>query len=207
MPLSLRALCFLLYSNVEKKFGDFKFAALGGYFFLRFLCPAIVTPDSHGLVPSTVVTKETRRTLTLLTKGDRYVFICILFFFRILFGSVLQNVSNGVEFGAKEEFMLCMNSVIRRQIPVVKSFFSDLIGSCGPLRAADCEEKGPIVSGATVERSIDAIYKQILFQQKKLESKPAEYRALAPLISVIGVPEKLARSLNQQRQTIHIKQS
>lgn len=82
LPDSLRFICVVLWCNVEKKFGDFKFAALGGFFFLRFLCPALLTPDSHGLIGSSSVSKEFRRTLTLLAKA-------------------LQNISNGVEFGAK----------------------------------------------------------------------------------------------------------
>ena len=180
LPRAIRFICVVLWSNVERKFGDFKFAALGGFFFLRFLCPALITPDSHGLVASNAVSKELRRTLTLLTK-------------------VLQNISNGVEFGAKEEFMICMNPFIREQIPRVRQFFSEIV-NVPPMTAFDCEEP-TLLSGAALDRSVDTVYKQILFQQKKLISQPV-FQKLKPLIDVIGIPEKLARTLEKQRATI-----
>jgi hypothetical protein len=180
-PQWLQFICSVLWCNVEAKFGQFKYAAVGGFFFLRFLCPAILTPDAHGMIP--VVSKELRRTLTLMAK-------------------VLQNISNGVEFGAKEEFMICLNPFICTQIPIVKSLFGSLVASDVPVLAGACEEAKP-VQLSVIDRSIEAVYKQILFQQRKLSSShSAVFQVLEPIISIIGVPEKLKRSLAAQKANV-----
>lgn len=47
-----RYLCAHLRAKVLTKFPESKYSAIGGFFFLRFLCPAIVSPESYGLVDS-----------------------------------------------------------------------------------------------------------------------------------------------------------
>ena len=60
----------------------------------RLVNPALVTPDRFGMLPGgATLGKNARRNLTLITK-------------------LLQNLSNGVEFGKKEPYMTPMNSFI-----------------------------------------------------------------------------------------------
>jgi len=47
-----RYLCAHLRAKVLTKFPESKYSAIGGFFFLRFLCPAIVSPENYGLVDS-----------------------------------------------------------------------------------------------------------------------------------------------------------
>lgn len=47
-----REICRMIYGSVMRKFGDENFAyqSVGGFLFLRFFCPAIVTPQVHRVV-------------------------------------------------------------------------------------------------------------------------------------------------------------
>eukprot|EP01027_Heterolobosea_sp_BB2_P010811 GEZU01015816.1.p1 GENE.GEZU01015816.1~~GEZU01015816.1.p1 ORF type:complete len:264 (+),score=85.10 GEZU01015816.1:265-1056(+) len=83
----------------RSKNGD---VAVGGLIFLRFFCPALITPNLFGLV-DTVPSKEAQRALTMVTK-------------------VLQNVANGAIFSKKEAFMIVMNDFVQQSIPKVSSF-------------------------------------------------------------------------------------
>ena len=82
-------------------------AIMGGVFFLRFITPIIVTPDGNNIVTSKVG-KVQRRNLTLIAK-------------------VLQNLSNGVLFGAKEEFFSSMNEFVGENFSRMDRIFSKII--------------------------------------------------------------------------------
>ena len=85
----------------------------GGYIFLRFFNPAIVSPSSLGLDPVALPsaspllspTRTQQRTLVLIAK-------------------VLQNISNGVLF--KEAYMQAMNPYILSKRPAMAEFFHRL---------------------------------------------------------------------------------
>ncbi|WP_305017062.1 hypothetical protein [Mycobacterium tuberculosis] len=61
---------------------------LGSFLFLRFYNPAIVVPESYGITKSTI-THRMRQNLTLIAK-------------------VLQNLANGVSYGAQDPLMMPM---------------------------------------------------------------------------------------------------
>lgn len=110
-------------------------SAVSGFCFLRFICPALASPDSevykiidpaegislanYDLVkdpklkafklPKTLDSVERRR-LLLVTK-------------------VIQNLANGVIFGAKEKFMLPLNSLLLAAIPKRNLFLDALAGN------------------------------------------------------------------------------
>ena len=67
-------------------------AIMGGVFFLRFVTPIIVTPDGNNIVTQKV-SKVARKNLTLIAK-------------------VMQNLSNGVLFGAKEVHLADLNDFV-----------------------------------------------------------------------------------------------
>jgi hypothetical protein len=50
----MRGLFHIAQEEVQKKFPDQKTIVVGGFYFLRFLCPALVVPDSYGLIESTL---------------------------------------------------------------------------------------------------------------------------------------------------------
>eukprot|EP01103_Thecamoeba_quadrilineata_P001001 TRINITY_DN10886_c0_g1_i1.p1 TRINITY_DN10886_c0_g1~~TRINITY_DN10886_c0_g1_i1.p1 ORF type:complete len:538 (+),score=103.12 TRINITY_DN10886_c0_g1_i1:32-1645(+) len=107
-PLTFRAVCHLLQEEVQHKFPQLKYAVVGGFFFLRFMCPAIVSPEGYGVIPEgTPLVSEVRRALVLVSK-------------------ILQNLANGKDFGSKEAYMIPMQSFIKEHEAEIKSLFDDM---------------------------------------------------------------------------------
>ncbi|KAI9597754.1 hypothetical protein BDF19DRAFT_434347 [Syncephalis fuscata] len=106
MPRQLREICHFLSSVVNERFPKAKLTAVGGFIFLRFFCPAIVSPETHNLAQP-VRNKEVRRGLLLITK-------------------VIQNLANQVLFGTKETFMTSLNDFLDKNMGVVKKFLKDI---------------------------------------------------------------------------------
>jgi hypothetical protein len=77
----------------ENKGNAIVHTAVGGAIFLRFICPALVSPHLFGLLKD-APKRRTHRTLIIMTK-------------------ILQNLANGVEFGKKEDFMIKANKLIK----------------------------------------------------------------------------------------------
>lgn len=48
----LRILCRELHLSVREKFPKSEYSVVGGLIFLRFICPAIISPESYGIIPS-----------------------------------------------------------------------------------------------------------------------------------------------------------
>lgn len=86
---------------------------VGSILFLRFLCPALATPDIFGITHSEMTTDHQR--------GLIYVI------------KIFQNIVNGVEFnGEKEVFMMCMNDMVQtyhEQIKLDISYLVDIVPS------------------------------------------------------------------------------
>ncbi|KAI9211560.1 hypothetical protein DS838_003573 [Geotrichum bryndzae] len=70
VPAVLREVCYTIASSAGAKFLNSKnssVTAVSSFFILRFICPALVSPESEGLL-KTAPNKEVRRTLLLLAK-------------------------------------------------------------------------------------------------------------------------------------------
>lgn len=102
-PVQFREICAYLQQEVGKRFPGAEHAAIGGFIYLRFICPAIVSPDGYGLVQSRVLTPELRRGLILTTK-------------------VLQNLANKVMF-TKEPYMEEMNGFLKENMNAISGLF------------------------------------------------------------------------------------
>jgi len=70
------------------------------------LCPGLLSPGTYGILDE-IPSPEVGRPLVLVSK-------------------MLQNVSNGVEFGAKEAYMLGANKFITEHLEQVRAFFDQL---------------------------------------------------------------------------------
>lgn len=88
------------------RFPDAKYTAVGAFIFLRFFCPAIVTPEAEGLVAERP-SKEMRRGLLLIAK-------------------VIQNLANNVLFGAKEPYMYPLIDFLTQNIYLVTTFLREI---------------------------------------------------------------------------------
>jgi neurofibromin 1 len=105
-----RALCHQIWEIVEDRFPEARHSAIGSFIFLRFFCPAIVSPEGIDLdIPSE--SREIRRALLLITK-------------------VIQNLANNVKF--KEPHMQILNSFLAENIKQVTRFLSDIAVSLYP---------------------------------------------------------------------------
>uniref|UniRef100_A0A7S4PCN8 Ras-GAP domain-containing protein n=1 Tax=Paramoeba aestuarina TaxID=180227 RepID=A0A7S4PCN8_9EUKA len=111
VPYGIRWICRQIRGLTVNRFPDATreqiCSLIGGFYLLRFVNPAIVTPQAFMLV-ETKLSANTRRNLTLLAK-------------------VLQNLANNVQFGGvKEFFMAPLNAVLDSNKARVNEFMERL---------------------------------------------------------------------------------
>ncbi|PGH02943.1 IQ domain-containing protein containing GTPase activating protein [Blastomyces parvus] len=108
-PYGIRWICKQIRSLSRRKYPDAQdqtiCTLIGGFFFLRFINPAIVTPRSYMLIEATPSDKP-RRTLTLIAK-------------------MLQNLANKPSY-AKEPYMAKLQPFIHDNKERVNKFLLDL---------------------------------------------------------------------------------
>eukprot|EP00301_Raphidiophrys_heterophryoidea_P027211 c9545_g1_i1.p1 GENE.c9545_g1_i1~~c9545_g1_i1.p1 ORF type:complete len:947 (+),score=211.06 c9545_g1_i1:256-3096(+) len=112
MPRGIRAACNFISSVCEQyqdKFTvDDKTKLVGGFVMLRFFNPALLTPEANQLLPpGQSPSPVSRRNLILITK-------------------TLQNLSNNVQFGQKEQFMVVMNPFLKRNAIKMRNYLESL---------------------------------------------------------------------------------
>jgi Ras GTPase-activating-like protein IQGAP2/3 len=108
-PYGIRWICKQIRSLSKRKYPDAQdqtiCTLIGGFFFLRFINPAIVTPRSYMLIDGTPA-EHPRRTLTLIAK-------------------MLQNLANKPSY-AKEPYMATLQPFIHKNKERVNKFMLDL---------------------------------------------------------------------------------
>ncbi|XP_026322570.1 neurofibromin [Hyposmocoma kahamanoa] len=111
-PPQLRSMCHCLYQVLSKRFAQFpqtSVGAVGTVLFLRFINPAIVSPQEMGIV-NRPVPPQVKRGLMLMSK-------------------ILQNIANHVEF-SKEQHMLPFNDFLRSHFEAGRKFFIQIASDC-----------------------------------------------------------------------------
>lgn len=107
-PRAFREVCHCILTSVRERYPEAKYTALGAFIFLRFFCPAIVSPESEGLIkPNVVISRDMKRGHLIVTK-------------------VIQNLANNVLFGAKETYMIVLNDFLTGNIYKVTSFLREI---------------------------------------------------------------------------------
>lgn len=108
-PYGIRWICKQIRSLSRRKYPDAQdqtiCTLIGGFFFLRFINPAIVTPKSYMLIDQVPVEKP-RRTLTLIAK-------------------MLQNLANKPSY-AKEPYMAKLQPFVQKNKDRINKFMLDL---------------------------------------------------------------------------------
>ena len=122
-------LCHCISTCAETRFSDAKYKAVGAFIFLRFFCPAIVSPESTGY----------HDTISpVLYRG------------LLLAGKISQNLANNVLFGDKEAYMIPLNDFLTRNIYRVTRFLREISqepNNDNLVMDAECEfEKGSMKS-------------------------------------------------------------
>ncbi|SCV73383.1 BQ2448_7309 [Microbotryum intermedium] len=111
VPYGIRWICKQIRSLTKRKYPeatDYAICSLiGGFFFLRFVNPAIVTPQAYMLIDSLPASaKHPRRTLTLIAK-------------------MLQNLANKPSY-AKEAYMMSLNPFVDNNKARMNQFLNAL---------------------------------------------------------------------------------
>ncbi|KAK9377071.1 uncharacterized protein V1513DRAFT_437231 [Lipomyces chichibuensis] len=109
-PPGLRRIFHNIRLQIENRFGEFLMAAwysgISGFLFLRFFCPAVLSPKLFGLIQDHPPAR-TQRTLTLLAKG-------------------LQGLANRTQFGTKEPWMEPMNRFLNSHVHEFTDFINEI---------------------------------------------------------------------------------
>lgn len=115
--------------------------AVGTVIFLRFINPAIVSPQELGIVEKQVPS-AVKRGLMLMSK-------------------ILQNIANHVEF-SKEQHMLCFNDFLRAHVEAGRRFFIQI--------ASDCEtvEQNPHNMSFISDSNVLALHRLLWTHQEKI---------------------------------------
>jgi len=108
-PATFRSVFKFLQETVVEKFREspvVRYTSATGFIFLRFVCPALLTPKTFGLLEEDPP-PNTQRDLMLIAK-------------------TLQNLANMVQFGNKEEFMTPANEWIQKNMDTMKTYIDAL---------------------------------------------------------------------------------
>jgi len=108
VTLHVHRICFTLVDASRRSFPNSRSLVASGFFFLRYVCPAILNPQMSGC--DIVLNDTHRRTLLLVSK-------------------TLQTLANGVLFGRKEGYMAPMNEFLAHNSSFVNDFFDKLLAS------------------------------------------------------------------------------
>ena len=109
MPNELRTLVSIIASSAKEFVPEMLLQLIDGFLVLRVFSPAIVAPESAGIVPAEMPpSPRARRNLILVAK-------------------VLQSIANiGAAVGKKEEYMEVFVDYIAQQVPVMTDYFTRL---------------------------------------------------------------------------------
>lgn len=155
-PASFRVICSDVRRIVSERFADFWPRAVGGFFFLRFVCPGVASPTTSGLLePGAAVTKNARRVLILVTK-------------------VLQNIANQTNFN--EPWMHQLDAMAHQQVPLVEAFL-ERVSSSAPA-AADVAPMTPEPS--VVVRSLEDLGETFRDAELPSEALSEMFQRLGP---------------------------
>jgi hypothetical protein len=125
-------MCVHLKIEAEEKFPQdipqTTFAAIGGFVFLRYICPAIIVPHKYGLLESKHSFIIQRYFYTYTNDYHRCLVQPLPEIQRdlLLVSKVLQTVANGTSFGSKEEYMMPLNLFVSEYQPKILVFLDKL---------------------------------------------------------------------------------
>ncbi|KAJ1309139.1 hypothetical protein OPQ81_004812 [Rhizoctonia solani] len=120
LPPILREVCNHIADAVNEIWPESSFPAVGSFMFLRFICPAIVSPESVDIeLPRD--NARIKRGLMLITK-------------------IIQNLANNVLFG-KEPYLIPLNNLLEANIVPLARFLNDVIHYQLPPEEEELEEE------------------------------------------------------------------
>jgi dsDNA-binding SOS-regulon protein len=108
IPVSVRRILRHVNEEIGARYGDLtQYRAIGGFYFLRLICPALMAPQVYGLLEEPPHPMAQRQL--------------------ILIAKVIQNLANDTMPGAKEEYMEKLNAFITSNKPTLERFYSRIL--------------------------------------------------------------------------------
>jgi ankyrin repeat protein len=134
IPREIRATAGFIAESARNHCPEREISLIGGFIMLRLINPSLVAPESYGMLPlGKSPSPKSRRNLIMVTK-------------------LLQNLSNNVEFGVKEAHMVCVNSFIEENAPLMNDFLARVARD--PNKKPD-EEEWADCRYATIQSAFD----------------------------------------------------
>ena len=161
-------------SSIRQRFGtereDACFKLISGSIFLRFLCPAILSPSLFQLCQEYPDEKVSRK-LTLVAK-------------------VIQNLANFTRFGSKEEYMLFMNDFLEKETVNMKQYVDRI--SFAASSDAPVVEWGPCVIDLAKEASVMHLNLTSQIHAVRSQLSKSDVNRIEPLTTILSQITKMA---------------
>ncbi|KAM0792957.1 hypothetical protein ACM66B_002715 [Microbotryomycetes sp. NB124-2] len=176
VPPEIRDICLHVAVAVGTKFPESVFTSIGGFLFLRFINPAIISPETIDIALPLNEASEARHVRKNL----------------VMISKVLQSLSNNVRFGLKDPSLRKLNAFMDVQVFTMANFLQRVSQPCPSFETARPFEEHEVASEA-----VDSI---CYFVRDDAERIYAELQAMAqaePLFSnrLHSVADKLNGSL------------
>ncbi|KAJ5077752.1 ras gtpase-activating protein [Anaeramoeba ignava] len=108
-PKYLQEICHFIRTRVHNKFPEMDLRTVGGFFFLRLICPALTNPQEHGIT--------TEKLPSLAQRG------------LIQASKILQALSNNSTFN-EQSSMFSLNEFINEKMDETNKFLETISNSC-----------------------------------------------------------------------------
>ncbi|KAJ5073737.1 ras gtpase-activating protein [Anaeramoeba ignava] len=145
-PPGFKFIAATLRNVIMQRFPDNVTSAIGGFIFLRFICPAIVSPSNFGVI-NFPLTKSAQRGLLLLS-------------------TVIQALSNGITFSSNRKHMQAINEDITGRF-MDRSVFMEQLSDDLDVKPEDLKIPFSKLQDTKQEQEIKAPFVNILFLQNK----------------------------------------
>ncbi|KAI8074100.1 Rho GTPase activation protein [Gongronella butleri] len=183
VPYGIRWICKQIRSLTKRKnpqASEFAVCSMiGGFFFLRFINPAVVTPRAYMLLDN-VPSKHPRRTLTLIAK-------------------LLQNLANRPSY-AKEAYMLPTNDFVENNKQRINKFLNELCEVSDFYESLEMDQYMALSKkDLVIHISLNEINNTLSLLQKHLDViAPKDKDRLRVLMNEMGAaPAQVARKDNK----------
>ncbi|KAI8829715.1 hypothetical protein BJ741DRAFT_622171 [Chytriomyces cf. hyalinus JEL632] len=149
-PRSMVEIMSSIHDCILERWGDVgvvKYSAVSGFIFLRFFCPAILSPNLFKIVDD-IPEGNRARTFTLIAK-------------------ILQNLANLAEFGQKEQYLADCNEFIKEQIPNMKNLIDKISSRYTSISATPAKDFSARID---VGRETEALFQYFVQLTKDFEN-------------------------------------
>eukprot|EP00475_Leptophrys_vorax_P009556 TRINITY_DN16323_c0_g1_i4.p2 TRINITY_DN16323_c0_g1~~TRINITY_DN16323_c0_g1_i4.p2 ORF type:complete len:628 (-),score=147.60 TRINITY_DN16323_c0_g1_i4:2289-4172(-) len=181
IPLELRCLAHQIHKIVGSKFPDARRIALSSFFFLRFLCPLIISSLQEDIVAD--ASKDAKRNLILVTK-------------------TLQVMANGTE-PHNDEYLVAQLKFINKYSQRIESFLFQLGDIDYDASIKSIQHKEASSQAKSPSQSLYIIHKKILdYREALIKKNKAIEHILDAIDEQVGPPQELTAPLQEESPTM-----